>query len=699
MARNVHWTMRFRSLDDIAYRVDIFEEDYEGQPVVLLGGAQPFVTQETDDDDFFLPLRTSSGYLTLVIEDASVVDDILPQRMTDRYLELTDENSGKKEWIGYISPAQYSNVWDTTPYELQLPVLSPLAALGTMEYRPLGRWACVGEVLKNIFENHLGFLPEYVAIQILDDDVDTVPLLDHNFSDLRFARTVDYANIPFKGNNDGMTVDSYTVNDVLDAICRLCGYSILETPSRYWFLAQDASRKFAVMAGDSIQSASYFSVVEMDDRQLPDVISADGQKNILLAKKSVKLSAELDKVDDVWSMDMLASSTSSRGRWEIPDDKILQYFGRNNGHDYLCQQYIKRVDLATSSPDTPIPTPQDILADTWIHEGNFSFVGGMFISYTTGVKNDSRRSLDPALSDYSQYKNALLIVTMEARENPVERLIPAVTMTTPKAYSAVNFVQTGLLLKFNYGISNEYRDWKFRFPGGITRLLVQLKWGDRYYRGDPINGGQVIDSMLWQSEPCQFYVYVSTLDMEEADSGRAFNNDPIDDRGGFDIIIPRNYAPYMNGPIELKIFTPYASLVLGKAARILLTDISLSAPSMDDVSINDNIDDYREEYFEMLEGLGDEYEYKQPITHGSYVYSPSGVYEYHPSEYWENLFFDRLKRWYGRAVEQLTIDVQRSEAMPGVRYYRDGSIYLPVSRTVNWRDAKTTLTLQKHYET
>ena len=37
-----------------------------GAAVPLKGGAQPFTTQESDDDDPFCPIRTQTGYLRIV---------------------------------------------------------------------------------------------------------------------------------------------------------------------------------------------------------------------------------------------------------------------------------------------------------------------------------------------------------------------------------------------------------------------------------------------------------------------------------------------------------------------------------------------------------------------------------------------------------------------------------------------------------
>ena len=43
--------------------------------VALKGAAQPFVTQEDDDEDMFTPIRTQSGYLRIV-DDGKAADGV-----------------------------------------------------------------------------------------------------------------------------------------------------------------------------------------------------------------------------------------------------------------------------------------------------------------------------------------------------------------------------------------------------------------------------------------------------------------------------------------------------------------------------------------------------------------------------------------------------------------------------------------------
>ena len=63
----IHWQVRFVSLrQNRTYTVNIYDDNYSGNPVQLTGAAQPFSTKEEDDDDWFKPVRKQSGYLRIL---------------------------------------------------------------------------------------------------------------------------------------------------------------------------------------------------------------------------------------------------------------------------------------------------------------------------------------------------------------------------------------------------------------------------------------------------------------------------------------------------------------------------------------------------------------------------------------------------------------------------------------------------------
>ena len=119
MAYGIHWQIPFKSLrTGILYTVNIYQNNYSGSPVILNGVANPFTTQEADDDAFAL-LRTQTGYLRIFDDGKAVSNnaevafnwkDLLPSTDTDRPVTLT-HISGQStviDWQGFLQAQNFS---------------------------------------------------------------------------------------------------------------------------------------------------------------------------------------------------------------------------------------------------------------------------------------------------------------------------------------------------------------------------------------------------------------------------------------------------------------------------------------------------------------------------------------------------------------------------------------------------------------
>ena len=49
MAWVKHWQCCFKSFNGTQYAVNVYDQDYSGDVVQLIGAEEPFITQETDD--------------------------------------------------------------------------------------------------------------------------------------------------------------------------------------------------------------------------------------------------------------------------------------------------------------------------------------------------------------------------------------------------------------------------------------------------------------------------------------------------------------------------------------------------------------------------------------------------------------------------------------------------------------------------
>ena len=123
MAKN--YTITFKSLRaGTTYVVAI--GGGTGTPVPLMGGAQPFTTQESDDEDMFCPIRTQSGYLRIIDNgkdaNGNAFDwkDLIPATDTSRPVTLTA--NGTVVWQGFMQAQDFGSVLYGNPQEREFPI-------------------------------------------------------------------------------------------------------------------------------------------------------------------------------------------------------------------------------------------------------------------------------------------------------------------------------------------------------------------------------------------------------------------------------------------------------------------------------------------------------------------------------------------------------------------------------------------------
>lgn len=124
MAKN--YTIQFKSLRaGTTYIVNI--GGGTGTPVPLKAGANPFITQEDDDDDMFTPIRTQSGYMRIV-DDGYAADGVTPFNWkdmipaTDISRPVTLTANGTVVWQGFMQAQDFGSTLYGNPQEREFPI-------------------------------------------------------------------------------------------------------------------------------------------------------------------------------------------------------------------------------------------------------------------------------------------------------------------------------------------------------------------------------------------------------------------------------------------------------------------------------------------------------------------------------------------------------------------------------------------------
>ena len=140
MSKAIRWQVPFASISGTKYRVDIYDEqDGTWSGITqLMAGDTPFVTEEDSSEDFFAPIRTQSGTIEVctLMPDGNYItlDDLLPASNIARPVRLINrDNSDAIEWQGFLSCEAYDQDYTSIPQILQLPVISILEAMASVE--------------------------------------------------------------------------------------------------------------------------------------------------------------------------------------------------------------------------------------------------------------------------------------------------------------------------------------------------------------------------------------------------------------------------------------------------------------------------------------------------------------------------------------------------------------------------------------
>lgn len=276
----IHWQVKFRSLRaNTLYTVNIYDGSYSDRPVQLTGASQPFVTQEDDSDDMFVPVRLQSGYLRIVDDGTALLEngntvsfnwrDMIPTTDIDRPVTLTDED-GDVLWQGFMQAQNFGSRLYEMPQEREFPIQCSLTVTSRedINYRQTG--------IQNF---------AYLLLQVINSIPETCRPAKFYVQGGQDAQDwlltkIDWQT--FSTIKKGNIIEArYSMFDCLEEICRFWGWTArTEGQSLYLTCVDDASEQsFVVFDYRNLQnqaagSTSFDSYTNLIDAGFGDNIYA-----------------------------------------------------------------------------------------------------------------------------------------------------------------------------------------------------------------------------------------------------------------------------------------------------------------------------------------------------------------------------------------------------------------------------------------
>ena len=256
MARAIHWTLTFKSLNNTDCTVNIYDNDYSGNPVALTGAANPFFFEETEDDDLISAVvRYRTGYINLIEHSEGELTDLYPQADQDRYVEMFYGYT--LMFSGYIQVQAFGNPWTAYPRQVSLPIVSPVGITDRMHFNRVYPPTCktLGALLDEVISG-LGAIYQYVYLpQITDID----------FSLQLFSLVVSPWNDDYHHSINSASPDVFikprSYAYFLNGLCSAFGWMLHDTPSALIFSMFDHKGLYVQYPVGHIGDPNYKTVV------------------------------------------------------------------------------------------------------------------------------------------------------------------------------------------------------------------------------------------------------------------------------------------------------------------------------------------------------------------------------------------------------------------------------------------------------
>lgn len=319
----------FEDKDGNQWKVSIQEASFDGQPTVLTGGEIPVEWSGNGDESQDEIILGSTGKIRIVCVDDNqkalfTRSNILPTVINDRRVQVLRymNNDWVVYWQGFIKPEELTQDWDRTPYEIELPIVSTIAA---MEFFPMPlptdnsydyfqEQTNIAGLLRAIFAwsgcKVMNLLTNKPIYEDFNGQPQTIP-----GSEEFVHWTQGVISPSYFYDYDSGNIQPKTFKDVLETICYPYG-KIAEYNLDVAFLmrwkndANDGTRLYSINVWDDYENDVYGTTVRFVDYtsikkvNLTDILTAgnDNKFSIIMSPSSVKFSSSTNSDSEIFEL-------------------------------------------------------------------------------------------------------------------------------------------------------------------------------------------------------------------------------------------------------------------------------------------------------------------------------------------------------------------------------------------------------------
>lgn len=238
----IKWQVKFKTLrGGRTLTVSIYDLTYTGEPILLKGGEEPFVTEESSDDDPFTPIRTQTGHLRIV-DDGYAADGttpfdwkaFVPQTDHSRPVVMTDDD-GNVLWQGFMQAQDFSGELYGNPQEREFPVHCAVSVMSSQQ-------PSTSSIQRRNFAYVIDLIAATAeALSVQSVGFDTFYVQGSTDAQTWLLKQFEWMNVLKEGDDGEDVAPQYNLYEILEDICRFWGWTCRTQGRTMYFTCADDS--------------------------------------------------------------------------------------------------------------------------------------------------------------------------------------------------------------------------------------------------------------------------------------------------------------------------------------------------------------------------------------------------------------------------------------------------------------------------
>lgn len=698
MSKAIHWTLPFTDRNGVAYRIDIYDTDYTGAPVTILGGNGVFDTDESSSEDVFEPVRSSTGTLHVFDENGTLMEQLMPRNNTDRPVRLVRTSDGKVMWQGFLSCEVYSQNYTGRPQVVDIPVNSMLQSMDSI--RMTVDNGSTNRIIRMLFATIINKTSEKAGFNIYENIA--YPAEGYRI----FENLMDISCLFSRkeiANEGGVSyqLDGISLKEVFSRLCAFMGWTARERGTTLYLepLMETMGvhvTPYAYFASPRQQDRLPYGLPTSQEKQMSSFVWAGDshRKSINQGAKSVEVAANLEQYEASLSIPdcpdtqlafrkIAINNSSNEYVYQLCDTSgnlgsllDFQFFTVTVTENKKTTSVVPGGTYSTLYQATTIGSPQFFI--DWPRKKR---AGCFFCKYGTAKDNRSPSYVSALFlagnytEDFSQFP--------PSESNYILKMRSDMVFSASDGYIVMN--------SSAMGVTHEQR-YIEPFRGTIP---ASIKFGDYYWNGSTwtVNFAYI---MLEFNNGTIKSNYVEGETKAESSNGFYI---PIDQMLDGELCIM--LYPYIHGKVIHNLFnyyfmdlmfsqlsleyypifnSKYSDRSVNKYYKLIDTDFSREESIQLDLATNLN----NKRSPSIILGIS-----MEPVS--SITYSvPGGTEDKRP----ENVLLGKMERYYNQSRRLVSIVVEHpSEDLPLTTITGfDGRRYAPLAESIQWQQATSEIT-------